>query len=320
MNNTQSENVEFINEKNKKTKGFNFKYVKNRKIFAIISCVVFVVGIVSFIFQGFNWDIDFLGGTQIQYNLGRTLNASDQQKIEGIVRDVTGQARPTIQIMENEQISIKTLELDTVTRDEIFKAIAAEYDITEEDIFSVDYFAPTVGAELRRTTIIAVLVAIALMLVYITIRFDFLSGVASTICLTHDMLVMLTLYSLLQIPMNTPVIAALLTILAYSINATIIIFDRVRENMRFKRGSTSFGDIVDASVNQTLMRSINTTITTLLTITMIYILGVTSIRNFVLPLMLGIGSSLYSSICLAGPLWDILKKASEKSKEKKAEK
>jgi len=314
----KAENIELINKENKQYKGFNFKYIKNKKIFIIISCVIFAVGIVSFIIQGFNWDIDFLGGTEIQYNLGKQLDASDQQKIEGIVRDITGQSRPTVQIMEGQQISIKTLELDTAMRDEVFRAVAEEYNITEGDIYRVAFFAPTVGEELRKTTIIAVVVAIALMLVYISIRFDFLSGLSSTLCLAHDMLIMLTFYSLLQIPMNTPVIAALLTILGYSINATIIIFDRVRENVRLKKNTVGFGDIVDMSVNQTLMRTINTTVSTLVTIVAIYILGVTSIRNFVFPLILGIGSSLYSSICLAGPLWDTFKKASEKSKAKKA--
>lgn len=316
--NTQAENTKLINNANKNYTGFTFKYTKNKRVFAIITCIIVVVGIVSFIVRGFNWDIDFVGGTIMQYNLGKDLDVADQQKIEDIVRDVTGQSGPTIQIMEKQQISIKTLELTTAERDDVFKAVAAEYNITEDDIYRVEFIAPTVGAELRRSTIIAVLIAVALMLVYITIRFDFLSGISGVLCLTHDMFVMLTFYSLLQIPMNTAVIAALLTILGYSINATIIIFDRVRENIRLKKNSMEFGEIVNLSINQTLLRSINTTITTLLTILMIYILGVTSIRNFVFPLIIGITAGLYSSVCLAGSLWDTFKKASEKSKANKS--
>ena len=316
----KAENTQFINNENKEYKGYGFRYTKNKKIFAIISAVMVVVGLISFFVRGFNWDIDFVGGTILEYNIGKTLDVSDQENIERIVSEVTGQSGPIVQIMEERQISIKTLELTTAERDDIFRAVAAEYDITEDDIYRVEFIAPTVGAELRRTTIIAVLVAVALMLVYITIRFDFLSGVAGVLCLTHDMFLMLTFYSLLQIPMNTAVIAALLTILGYSINATIIVFDRVRENLRLSKNGANFSETVDTSINQTLFRSINTTITTLLTIITIYILGVTSIRNFVFPLIIGITGGLYSSVCLAGSLWDTFKKLSEKSKAKRAKK
>ena len=165
------------------------------------------------------------------------------------------------------------------------------------------------------------IIAIVLMLVYIAIRFKFASALAAVTCLCHDVLIMLTFYTIFQIPVNTNIIAALLTILGYSINATIIIFDRVRENSR--RMDTDFADVVNASVRETFTRSLNTTLTTLFTIGMIYILGVSSIRNFALPIIIGLVAGFFSSVFLSGMLWYVYDKAFSKSKaekEAKAEK
>ena len=141
-----------------------------------------------------------------------------------------------------------------------------------------------------------------LILIYITIRFEFRSGVAAVVALVHDILVMLSMYIIFRIPFNMNFIAAALTILGYSINATIVVFDRVRENRKLEL-KASFGDVVDKSIWQTMTRSIYTTITTLLAIVMLLILGVSSIRNFALPLLIGILSGCYSSVCISGPVW-----------------
>ena len=140
------------------------------------------------------------------------------------------------------------------------------------------------------------------MLAYISIRFDLNSGLAAVVCLAHDVFIMIVAYSLFQIPLNTTMIAALLTILGYSINATIVIFDRIREN-RKKLSMTDFDKVVDTSIRQTLLRSINTTATTFLTIAALFVLGVASIRQFALPLMVGILAGMFSSVFLAGNLW-----------------
>ena len=154
------------------------------------------------------------------------------------------------------------------------------------------------------------------MLVYISFRFKVASGIAAVLCLVHDLFVMLTACSLLQIPINANIIAAFLAILGYSINATIVVFDRARENLKRSGDEKSFGEIMDVSVRQTLSRSINTTLTTLFPIGMIYIMGVDSIRNFALPLIVGIVAGLFSSVCLSGPLWVMLDKAFGKKKDK----
>jgi preprotein translocase subunit SecF len=171
-----------------------------------------------------------------------------------------------------------------------------------------------VGNDLRDSAFRASALAAILILLYISIRFELRSGIAAVVALVHDLLVMLSMYVIFQIPFNMNFIAAALTILGYSINATIVVFDRIRENNKadLKEG---FGDVVDRSIWQTMTRSINTTITTLFSIVLLLILGVSSIRNFALPLTIGVLSGFYSSVCISGPLWNKLKGVSFKKKE-----
>ncbi|MPN35210.1 Protein translocase subunit SecF [bioreactor metagenome] len=144
------------------------------------------------------------------------------------------------------------------------------------------------------------------MLVYITIRFEAITGISAVLCLLHDLLVILTAYTLFRIPMSTTFIAAILTILGYSINATIIVFDRVRENMKLIR-KTGFADIVNKSIWQTFARSVNTSLTTLFTVLILYFLGVPSIKAFALPIIIGIVAGTYSSVFMSGNIWVLLK-------------
>ena len=173
------------------------------------------------------------------------------------------------------------------------------------------------SADLRQAALMSTIIAVALMLVYISIRFKPLSAIAAVICLIHDLLVMLIAYSLFSIPMQSTMIAAFLTILGYSINATIIIFDRMREERKLDR-ERDLGDIANDSIRATLTRSLNTTLTTLFTIGMIYLFGVESIRSFALPLIVGIVAGLYSSVCLAGNIWVVLDKLTSKNKKQEA--
>jgi len=314
---TDKSNKNVINNLNKDYKQFSFDFVGRRKIFFIIIAVIFIVGMISFFTRGFNWDIDFTGGAFMEFNLNKEVTDEDEKNVESIVEEVIGFKPSSVQKSGNptRQILIRTKSLDTEVRDAVFNALADEYDLSSKDIFISNNVDPTVGAALAKDTIIAVVSAVILMLIYITIRFDFFSGLSTILCLIHDMFVMLTFYSILQIPMSITVIAAFLTILGYSINATIIIFDRVRENAKLKKGTgTSFSQIINESTSQTLSRSINTTVTTLVVLICVYIIGVPTIKAFVLPLMVGIIAGLFSSICVSGPLWDLIKP--EKSKIK----
>ena len=321
MNNAEkNKNIDAINNINKNYRPVSVDFVAKRWVFLIIACAVFVTGMVSFFVRGFNWDIDFVGGTIMEYNIGRDLTLSDRDDIENLVKEVIGADMVSSVVRSGtpaQQVVIKTKEIDSGKRDAVFEILAEKYDLTKDDIYSANNVNPTVGEALTRSTVLSVVIASVLMLIYITFRFDFKSGLSTVICLLFDLFVMLTVYSLLQISMNIAVIAAFLTILGYSINATIIIFDRVRENMKLKRGTgTKFAEIINLSLSQTLARSFNTTITTFLTLIMLFILGVPSIRTFVLPLIVGITSGLFSSLCLSGQLWNFLKGSEDKAKAK----
>ncbi len=178
-----------------------------------------------------------------------------------------------------------------------------------------DIISPSTGRELAESAIWMSILACIAILIYVTIRFEFTSGVVAVLCLVHDVLILLGIYSVLQIAIDTNFIAAILTVLGYSINNTIVIMDRIRENTRHARKET-YAEIADKSVMGTLGRSINTTITTLLTIGMVYILGVTSIQVFALPIIVGIVIGFYSSVFVAGSLWATWKDAGVKGKKK----
>lgn len=347
-----------------------FSFVKNRFVFFGIAAVMVIAAIVSFFTIGFNWDIEFIGGTEISYDLGKTVEKDDEAKIESIVKDiigadmysslrVVGDNKETViirtklvdeqeadtavdetvenvktettvdetvvdetvvdetaeEVVADETAVDETAETETVEetaeeaeaetginaiRSQITDAIIAEYP--DASWQSTDTVGGEVSAGLKRSAVVATLAAIVLMLIYIAIRFEVSSAFAAILCLAHDVIVMLFAYSILQIPVGSTVIATVLTILGYSINATIIIFDRIRENVK-SMPHTDFAGKVDAGVRSTLKRSVNTTITTLFTIGLIYILGVTSIKNFALPLIVGILAGAYSSICLSGCFW-----------------
>ena len=249
---------------------------------------------------------------------------ADEVVDEAVSDETTADDLPSIQVKpqvstiqkagDGTQVIIKLLEIDSVTRDAVCNLLAEKYglDLTN-DLMGVSNVGASVSADLRNAAILATIIAILLMLVFIAFRFEVLSAISAVICLAHDVFVMFAIYSLLQIPMNSTMIAAVLTIVGYSINATIIVFDRIRENVKL-HSKDKFDENVDRSVKQTITRSINTTLTTLFTIGMVYILGVDSIKQFALPIIAGMLAGLFSSVCLAGNIWAVLKKAFNKKR------
>ena len=298
----------------------NFNFVKNKKYFFIFTAIVLIAGIIVIIIKGFNVDTDFAGGTNIQIRIGKTLEAADLDNIRSLCESATGETVSSIQKSgaNSDEVIIKMKEIDSEKRAQLFGSISAEYNLTEDDLLSVTNVGASMSADLRQAALMSTLIAVALMLVYISIRFKLLSAVAAVICLVHDLLVMLIAYSVFSIPMQSTMIAAFLTILGYSINATIIIFDRMREERKLDR-ERDLGDIANDSIRATLTRSLNTTLTTLFTIGMIYLFGVESIRSFALPLIIGIVAGLYSSVCLAGNIWVVLDKLTSKHKKQEAQ-
>lgn len=289
-----------------------FPIVKNFKFFSIVSAVLVSAGLLGLILMPFginlfNLDIDFIGGTTMHIELNKDVTNEDITTTTDIIENLIGDKISPIQkIGDGTEILITSKDIPSQTRTEVINAIKTEFNLADTDILSTDNVSPKVGADLQRAAITAALVASLLMLIYITFRFEFTSGLSAIICLAHDILVILSLYVIFKLPLNLNFIAVALTILGYSINAGIIVFDRVRENSKLDKRA-DFADVVEKSLWQTMGRTINTTITTLLPILMIYILGVPSLKSFTLPLMVGIIAGAYSSIFLSGSLWVFLK-------------
>lgn len=198
----------------------------------------------------------------------------------------------------------------------IINDLKAQYGISDDQI-SIDYVGATVGRDLLTNAAFALVIAIVLMLIYIWIRFELYSGIAAVIALIHDVLIMFTFVAIFRTQINSPFVAAILTIVGYSINNTIIIFDRIRENSKKYGGQITSAENVNLSVSETLTRSINTTITTLIALVALYVLGVDSIKTFTLPIIVGIVAGFYSSVFITGPLWNLIKKE-KKSGTKRA--
>ena len=301
----------------KKEKTSSFHFIGKQKIALGIVAVILVAGLLSFIIQGFNIDLDFSGGTEIQINLGTEVTDDVCDQINGIISDKLGKdyVSSTTQSKDNANIAIirtGTADLDVEQRTTLENALEEAFpDLNKKDM-KVDTVHPSIGGDLTKKAIFAVAIAVVLMLGYIWVRFELKSGIAAVVCLCHDLFVMFVVYSIFQIPVNSNIIAALLTILGYSINATIVVFDRVREN-KAKEPNAAFSDTINKSAHETIGRSINTTLTTLFTIGMIYILGVDAIRDFAFPLVIGIVAGLFSSVFLSGVIWNALDKTGKKN-------
>lgn len=296
--------------------------IGKRKIFFTISIILMLVSAVSLIVQGFNLDTDFAGGMAVTYSIENDFEVKD---VENIVSEALGvkQKASSVQKSENNEVIIKFGYDNNLKTDDERAAFSDEKIRSITDFLSEKYgkvelknkdvVSPSTGKELARSAVWMSILAAVAILVYVTFRFEVVSGVAAVVALAHDILILCGIYSVARIAIDTNFIAAILTVLGYSINSTIIIFDRIRENTRHAK-KQSYSEIANVSINQTLARSINTTITTLLTIGMVYILGVTSIKVFALPIIIGIAIGAYTSICLAGSLWSVWKDSSVKSK------
>lgn len=295
----------------------SFSFTKHFKLFLIISLVLTSVGLVGLILSVFgvsnvfNFDIDFVGGTTFEFQLNTSVDSKVTDNVTRIFTETLGKAPSSVTSSDKNGVRVKTLELTDQQVEEARDAVVAAYQIDIEKGYQVERVSASVGKDLTRSAFIASGVAVLLILIYIAIRFEFMSGIAAVVALIHDLLVMLSMYVIFRIPFNINFIAAALTILGYSINATIVVFDRIRENRKVMR-TGNFAVIVDTSIWDTMSRSINTTITTLIVMLMLLILGVPSIRNFALPICIGIISGCYSSVCISGSFWNWLMRRGRK--------
>ncbi len=289
-------------------------FVSKGKIVAIISILLCITAVVSLILLPFgvnlfNLDIDFAGGVVLEYDIGQTVTSDISAQVSDMVADKTG-VRPSAVVRAGDKgtiVNIRIQELTTEQRDSIGTGLMELYGADRVRMESSNFVSASVGRDITKAAFITSIVAAVLILVYITVRFEIRSGLAAVICLLHDLMVMLSCYVIFRIQLNMNFIAAALTIIGYSINATIVVFDRIRENVKRTGGHEDFAAVVDRSITQTLRRSLGTTVTTMLPIIFLLILGVDSLRNFALPIMVGVISGCYSSVCVAGPLWNLLK-------------
>ena len=297
----------------------NLRVIENRKIFFILSSVLILVGLLAMPFNAMrgngmlNYDIEFKGGSVMQIDLGQDVNP--QTDILPIINEVIPDASPRLQKVTGTTELVITMKPTTSEqRTQLYEALAEKYNLTGEkkDILSTDSnFAPTISGEFKMKAIQAVLLGAILMLIYISIRFkDFKFGASAVLALLHNVLIMLGVYALFRIPLNNSFIAAMLTIIGYSIN-----FDRIRENKGRIKGSDE--EVIDISVGQTVTRSINTSITTLVMVVLLYFLGVSSVKEFAFPLVVGIIAGTYSSIFIASPLWYEMRKFQRKHNKNK---
>lgn len=282
-------------------------FIGKKNIFFIASAIIIVAGIIAFaVFGGLNLDLDFKGGTSIRIDIGAEF---EDEAIKKIVTDVIGNDQ-TVQIQKSgdnkTEVDIRTLELQTEVRDEIIEAIKKEYKLEQSAVLESTNVSASASTKLISDAFKAIGWAVLFMLIYITVRFNFRSGISAIAGLIHNILVMLAVYAIFQIPVNSSFIAAVLTIVGYSINDTIVVFDKIRENAKADRRS-KFGEIANKSLNQTLTRTLNTSLTTLFTILTLYVLGVDSIREFSLPIIIGVIVGTYSSMCIATPIWTVLR-------------
>ena len=293
-------------------------FIGKKAVFFTISGIIIAAGLISMGVhsategKALNYGLDFMGGTSTTADFGKDMSIEDiENDIVPYVEKVTGDSDVQATKVEGTtQVTIKTRTLSLDERQELEDTLAENCDVDASTITSQS-ISSTISGEMRSDALKAVIVSCIFMLLYIWFRFKDIRFAASAIlALVHDVLVVITVYALVRISVGSTFIACVLTIVGYSINDTIVIFDRIRENLAFKTGKQTaeeLREVANKSLTQTLSRSINTSITTFIMVVMLYILGVASIRDFSLPLMAGLVCGAYSSICIATELWYVMK-------------
>ncbi|MCK5779777.1 MAG: protein translocase subunit SecF [Psychrilyobacter sp.] len=282
--------------------------IENRKKFFTFSTILVALSLVMLVTKGINYGLDFTGGNLIQVKFEKTIELKELNpildEISKEIPEVSSISRK-VQISDAGEVIIRTPEMKEGEKNKFLSLL--ENKIGKYDLLRSDKVGASIGSELKTTAITALIVGILLIVGYITIRFEFKFAIAAVIALFHDVLIAVGGIALLGYEVNTPFIAAVLTILGYSINDTIVVFDRIREVIKKKKVGT-LGEAINLSVNQTLTRSINTSFTTFLAILAILLFGGASLKVFITTLLIGVLIGTYSSIFLASPLIFLLDK------------
>ncbi len=295
-------------------------FLGKRKYFFALSSLVIVIGFVAMGIQSangngaLNYSLDFKGGTStnVTFNEDYSIEEIDEKIVPIVEETVNDKNVQTQKVKGTNQVIIKTKALDLDGREALNKALVDNFGV-DDSLITAENISSTVSSEMRQDAIVAVVIATICMLIYIWFRFsDIRFATSAVIALVHDVLVVLTFYAIARVSVGNTFIACMLTIVGYSINATIVIFDRIREEMKYKKRDEDLADVVNKSITYTLTRSIYTSFTTIVMVAVLYVLGVSSIKEFASPLMVGFIGGAYSSVCITGALWYIMKKHSKK--------
>ncbi len=290
-------------------------FLGKKAVFFVVSGAVIVAG---FVFMGINkastgnplnYSLEFIGGTSTNVTFPENRSIEDlDANVVPVIEDISGDPNvQTQKVQGTNEVIFKTRTLSVDQREELNEALAEQFGVDESGI-TAETISSTISSEMRSSAVLAILVSTVLMLIYIWFRFkDIRFGASSVLALLHDVLVVLAFYAIAKVSVGNTFIACMLTIVGYSINATIVIFDRVRENLQLAGSKADLQQLVDRSVTQTLSRSIFTSLTTFIMVAALYVLGVSSIKEFALPLMVGIVCGAYSSVCLTGAMWYLMR-------------
>ncbi|MDR1135542.1 MAG: protein translocase subunit SecD [Clostridiales Family XIII bacterium] len=278
-----------------------FPFIKHRRICYAVSIGILVIGLGVGFIRGFNYGIDFTGGTMLQIEMGKQV---ELEAVESIMRDNGIRDADIVYAGEgNTQIVIRTTEsLESQERIDLLGEFLPAFELEESSVLTFEQFGPSIGDLLKQNALKAVLWASLGMLIYIIIRFEWKFGIAALIGVLHDVLILVAFYGLFHVTINNPFIAGVLTVVGYSINDTIVIFDRIRENLKIKKKS-KLEALIDQSINQTVFRSLMTAFTTVLAIVPLYIMGGDTIKQFTMPLIVGILAGAASSIFICSPIY-----------------
>lgn len=287
---------------------------KNRWKFVLIPAIIVLIGVIMyFVHGGFNFDVEFMGGVRMQVDLKQEFNNDEIAKL--VQEKTTDTVNATVQKGSSSTIAvIKTPPIEDNVKTDIFNALKDKYSLDDSALISVNSASASFGQEIQRKALLYTVLAIICILIYIAIRFEWRSAIMAVVALAINVVVMAAVYSITNIPLNTTFIAAMLTVIGYSINNTIVIFDRVRENQKNRKKNETISAMTDRSILETLGRTINSTITTLITIVLIYILGVQTIKDFSLPLIVGIIIGAYTSIFITATFWAAWKESDMQAK------
>ncbi len=295
---------------------FNFQTIKHRYKYIIFSSVMVLASLIFFLITPLNLSVDFKGGELLQLQFKQELNKDKlNNTLEGLEKDIPQLNARRLQYSEGNTIVVRTEQLQESQKTLLKEKLKEQ--VGDFDVVKNDTVGPTIGKELASNALKALGIGAILIIIYVTVRFEFVYAVAGLVALLHDVIITAGLIALFRYEINTPFIAAILTILGYSINDTIVVFDRIRENEQIEGKTKDYGEIIDESISQVFVRSMYTSITTTISVLMLLLFGGETLRTFSMALFIGMIFGTYSSVFLASPLVYIMRKFRKTKKDNK---